>query len=98
MVVDATSGEYQWEGSFVTPSSEIGATFGKEIVLEGNTQENAFGLSSFEIVTSVPEPRSGAFALTLLAGVATRVARRRTQGFCVIASREILELRSTRHE
>jgi hypothetical protein len=81
LLVDASAGEYQWQGSSpdIVPTSQVGAVFVEEVTLHGNTPDDrgVDEILSFEIVTNVPEPRLGAFALMLLAGLATKPLRRR---------------------
>jgi hypothetical protein len=67
LVLDATAGEYDWRGSAppITPTSQIGASFGSQIgIVDGERRDLGPLISSFEIVSTVPEPRP--FSLLLL--------------------------------
>jgi hypothetical protein len=55
LVLDATSGEYQWRGSApsITPTSQTGAIFGSQIAIVDNERRDVGPLiSSVEIVSS----------------------------------------------
>jgi hypothetical protein len=58
LMLDATAGEYTWRGNSpggITPTSQVGASFGTAIGLVGDQPRSTLGPPSFEIL-SVPEP------------------------------------------
>jgi hypothetical protein len=71
LLVDATAGEYEWRASSppITPTSQVGAVFGKQLFLQGNTAQNSTRYSSFEIVSSIPEPLANVLLATAFVGI-----------------------------
>jgi hypothetical protein len=61
LVVDATAGTFAWRSSApsITPTSPVGATYGKQIGFVNDVPRDiTILISSFEINTQVPEPGS----------------------------------------
>jgi hypothetical protein len=58
LVLDATAGEYEWRRSapIITPTSQIGTTFGRAVTITPDSVDDTFGPSSFEIDSTAPEP------------------------------------------
>jgi len=78
LVADALAGIYQWHGSSpsIVPSSQVGATFGKQIELIDDVPRDVNGVSTFEIVSTIPEPRVALVMLQTIGGLF--LVRRRT--------------------
>jgi hypothetical protein len=69
LMLDATAKEYDWRASSPpkSPTSQVGAIFGKQIAIVGQEpRDSSPFISSFEIVTSVPEPHGN---LLLIVGI-----------------------------
>jgi hypothetical protein len=73
LMLDATAGEYDWRASSpsITPTSQVGASFGRQIgFVDEVPREVELVISSFEIVTSVPEPATNVLILGMAVGFA----------------------------
>lgn len=69
LMLGATSGSYQWHGSSPsqTPTSEVGAIFGTQIGFVGDSRIDVLnGVSSFEIISTVPEPAAACLTISAL--------------------------------
>jgi hypothetical protein len=74
LVVAASAGEYQWQGSNPpkTPASEVGASFGQFLAfIDDNAETETNVLTSFEIV-DVPEPSASCLLVIALIIAARR--------------------------
>ncbi len=79
LVVDAAAGLYVWRtGPAVVPTSQVGATFGKQIALVDDVPRDVVGsISSFEIAAQIPEPDAVTLAAIAASSAAFARCRRR---------------------
>jgi len=82
--VEATAGDvFAWRAAFpsITPTSQVGASFGKSIEIIGDSPRDSIVIPNFEIITSIPEPGMELLIVAALGGLAFVPHRRSSTRF-----------------